>query len=424
MALLDHLGNPIAASDQSARLRYDAATPNESERDTWSMVDGLSADAAHDPGTRRRLRERARYEAANDPVCSGIVGTLVNDVIGTGPRLQVHDSAASEIEAAWKAWCRVVGLPRILRVARRSKCVDGEVFVMFVRNLGLRHAVKLDLALIETEQVADPNPSLTNNSDGIVFDDWGRPAAYKVLRSHPGSLHSFGLMDYNLVPAYAICHLFTPTRPGQTRGVPEITASLNLFHRLRRYREAVVEAAETAANISLWLKTQVSPDKVANLTAMSSLPLHPGSTVVSPAGYEPVPIKPEHPTTTYDSFVRSATAAAGRPLGMSRGTVDGDFSGFNYSSAKLSRQGYERGIEVDRNEIEESFLRPLFSAWFFESVMMGALPDIPEPDIAFGWPGFPLADPAKESSAQTTRLQANLTTLAREYARDGRDWET
>jgi len=33
-------------------------------------------------------------------------------------------------------------------------------------------------------------------------------------------------------------------------------------------------------------------------------------------------------------------------------------------------------------------------------------------------------DPAKEANAQATRLSSNTTTLAAEYARQGKDWET
>lgn len=33
-------------------------------------------------------------------------------------------------------------------------------------------------------------------------------------------------------------------------------------------------------------------------------------------------------------------------------------------------------------------------------------------------------DPAKEANAQKTRLENHTTTLAHEYARQGRDWET
>jgi len=40
------------------------------------------------------------------------------------------------------------------------------------------------------------------------------------------------------------------------------------------------------------------------------------------------------------------------------------------------------------------------------------------------WDGHEHVDPAKEASAQATRLASNTTTLAAEYARQGKDWET
>jgi len=39
------------------------------------------------------------------------------------------------------------------------------------------------------------------------------------------------------------------------------------------------------------------------------------------------------------------------------------------------------------------------------------------------WDGQEHVDPAKEASAQATRLANHTTTLAHEYARQGRDWE-
>ena len=40
------------------------------------------------------------------------------------------------------------------------------------------------------------------------------------------------------------------------------------------------------------------------------------------------------------------------------------------------------------------------------------------------WDGQEHVDPAKEANAQATRLQSNTTTLAYEFARQGRDWES
>ncbi len=85
------LGRKASAAPRtiSIRARYDAAATTDANRKHWANADGLSADAAASPEVRRILRNRARYEAANNSYAAGIVATLANDVVGTGPRLQV-----------------------------------------------------------------------------------------------------------------------------------------------------------------------------------------------------------------------------------------------------------------------------------------------------------------------------------------------
>jgi hypothetical protein len=73
----------------------------------------LSANAANNPEVRRVLRNRARYEVANNSYAKGIVLTLANDVIGTGPRLQMltaNAEANRQIERAFEQWAKAVSL--------------------------------------------------------------------------------------------------------------------------------------------------------------------------------------------------------------------------------------------------------------------------------------------------------------------------
>ena len=67
------------------RGRYDAAATTEENRRHWANADLLSADASANPRVRSILRSRARYEVANNSYARGIVSTLANDCIGTGP---------------------------------------------------------------------------------------------------------------------------------------------------------------------------------------------------------------------------------------------------------------------------------------------------------------------------------------------------
>ena len=71
------------------RAKFDSAQTTPDNRRHWANADYLSADAAASPEVRRLLRSRARYEVANNSYARGIVLTLANDVVGTGPRLQM-----------------------------------------------------------------------------------------------------------------------------------------------------------------------------------------------------------------------------------------------------------------------------------------------------------------------------------------------
>lgn len=73
-------------------------------------------------------------------------------------------------------------------------------------------------------------------SDGIVLDEYGNPVQYHVLKAHPGYTRAgAGLgLSYDRVPAEVFIHYFRVDRPGQSRGIPDITPALPLFARLRR----------------------------------------------------------------------------------------------------------------------------------------------------------------------------------------------
>jgi capsid protein len=268
--LLDARGNPLQTAvnppaRHAIRGRYDAATSSDETSRHWALVDGMSARAANSGAVRFRLRTRARYEVANNSYAKGIVSTLANDTIGTGPRLQLllnDQDANRRIERAFTDWCQAIDLPAKLRTMRQSKTVDGEAFALFTTNPRLDTPVQLDIRLIEADQVATPylNPIDPKAVDGIRYDDAGNPVEYSLLKYHPGDMYMVGGMLADPVDARLMIHWFTAERPGQCRGIPEITPALPLFAQLRRYTLAVIAAAETAADFAAVLYSEMSPD--------------------------------------------------------------------------------------------------------------------------------------------------------------------
>lgn len=414
--------------------RYDAAVTNEENRRHWAAADSLSAKAANSPEVRRILRNRARYEVANNSYARGIVLTLANDTIGTGPRLQMltpNAEANRRIEQEFFRWAKAVGLAEKLRTMRMARAQDGEAFAILTSNPRLPTPVKLDLRLVEADQVTTPdlNALDSNAVDGIVFDSSGNPVEYHVLRTHPGDTLGVVGRQYDRLPAASVLHWFRMDRPGQVRGIPDIMPALPLFAQLRRYTLAVIAAAETAATFAGILYTDAPPGGEAEpAEPFDPIELEPRALVTMPGGWKMSQLQAEQPSTTYAEFKREVLNEIARCLSMPYCIAAGNSSGYNYASGRLDHQTYYKSLRVEQSHLEVVVLDRILTAWLDEAVLIPELwPDqlgpFDEWPHQWFWDGQEHVDPAKEASAQATRLASHTTTLAYEYARQGRDWE-
>ena len=94
------------------------------------------------------------------------------------------------VEQEFFAWAEAVGLAEKLRTMRLARVADGEAFGLLTSNERIDSPVKLDVRLIEADQVASPTLELDRPRyiDGIQFDADGNPISYDVLREHPGDV--------------------------------------------------------------------------------------------------------------------------------------------------------------------------------------------------------------------------------------------
>ncbi len=418
----------------AVRAKYDAALTTDENRRHWALADGLSADAAASPVVRRTLRNRARYEVANNSYARGIVLTLANDSVGTGPRLQligISGDDAHLVERAFTAWAKAIDLAEKLRVLRMAQVEDGEAFALLTSNPALSTPVALDLRLIEADQVASPAPQTAGNAiDGIVFDAAGNPVEYHVSRSHPGALGAERAFEVDRIAAASVIHLFRPDRPGQRRGVPEITPALPLFAQLRRFTLAVLGAAETAADFAGILYTDAPAGGEADpVEPMDSIALEKRALLTMPGGWRMEQMRAEQPSTTYAEFKHEILNEIARCLNMPFNVAAGNSSGYNYASGRLDHQVYFKAIRVDQCRLAAQVLDRVFAAWLREAILIEEY--LPQrlrstaTDWAhqWFWDGHEHVDPAKEAKAQAQRLASHTTTLADEYARRGQDWE-
>ena len=461
-AILDHAGRPyrLAQRRERAAVRhldrhrirasYDAAQTTTENVRHWAAADALSADAANSSGIRAKLRQRSRYEYANNAYCRGMVETLAADVIGTGPRLQIltgDDGLDTLIEQRFATWARAVKLAKKLRALRRAKCVDGEAFALFTDRVRPGTPVTLNVRPIEADRVTSSTTTGLdpNDIDGVRIDSEGEPIRYTVLREHPGgstySMHAGS--DYDTYESGEVVHLFRQDRPEQHRGIPELSPALPLFAILRRYTLAELTAAETAADIAMALETGQPETSDYDYGPSGSTTTEPsayetfdvfdlerGLVTVLPDGTKISQIKAEHPATTYAEFKREILGEAFASIVMPYIVGSHDSSEANYASGKLDRLTYGRVVRVEQSEWEIECLLPIVVSWWREARLVWpefrAIPTAALYDwsVSWYWDEVEDIDPAKAASARKTNLDIGATTYPLEYARRGYDWET
>ena len=415
------------------RARYDAAQTTRENARHWAMADALSADAAACWDVRKKLRERARYEVANNSYAKGITLTLADYCVGTGARLQIltdDNQFNNAIEAAFLHWSHQIGLPAKLRTMRMAKSTDGEAFAVLTANPRLCGPVKLDVSLVEADRVTTPWTGTIHEQievDGIRLDRNGNPVEYTILNAHPGDVGQMS-SDFRQVPVDAVIHWFRADRPGQHRGVSEITPALPLFAQLRRYTLAVLGAAETAADFAAVLFTDAPANgEAAAVEPMDVVELEKRMATVLPDGWKLSQVKAEQPATAYAEFKREILNEIARCLNIPLNIALCNSAGYNYASGRLDHQVFFRAIRLEQSDLSAVVLDKILAAWMHEAMlttefrMLRTINHLPH---QWFFDGHEHVDPAKEANAQKTRLESHTTTLATEFARQGKDWES
>lgn len=430
-------GKPYSAQRRRQRpsrihAEYDAAKTSSENENHWANADFRSPDASSSVAVRKTIRSRARYECQeNNSFGKGIILTLANDTIGRGPRLQMRTQnreVNTFFEREFGKWLREIHAPEKLRTMRVSKVVDGESFSIPVTNMRLRTPVKLDLRLIETDQVTSPAILSMDRDvvDGVRYDTDGNPIEYTVMKQHPGSMLFFlNPTDFETVSQDKMIHLFREDRPGQRRGVSEIATALPLFAQLRRYVLAVLASAEVAADYAAVMYTDspnIDPVEIEN---DSLLPIDRRYFQVLPEGWKVEQLKAEQPTAQFKEFRNAIINEMARCVNMPFNVAAGDSSDYNYASGRLDHQTYHRSIIIEQDYISRLVLDRIFDWWFDEAVFIpDYLPNINGLDITdreWFWDGFEHVDPQKESNAQKTRIEIGTSNVPLEQAKAGID---
>ena len=385
--ILEHLRK------RSLHAQYDAAQSTSQNENHWRWADILSPNSTNSLPVRTRLRSRSRYEVANNGYLKGIVLTKSQDIVGSGPTLQVIDSRFTLeqkglIEIAYQRRAKQIKLRRKLRQLCHAKIQDGEGFAVRIDNTRLRSSVRVDQKIVECDQISHYDMSVVKPAqyleiDGIRFSSVsGEPTSYHLLNAHPGERDVWDLPsnDGRWIAAEHVIHWFRRDRPWN-RGIPETAVTLPLWALLRRYTLAVVQNAEIAADFTVLLKSlqapSVTPFPLSGSPGepsssvddwFASFPVDRGLMTVLPDGYDLSQLDPKQPVTMYDDFVCALVQEAARPLLVPRNMSLGNSGKYNMASGALDRQLYAGAIKDERHDCEDEVLDKDLGQWWFEAV--------------------------------------------------------
>lgn len=415
-AIRENFENRIAA-------KYDAAGTSQELESYWSQTDFRSANAAQSYSVRRQVRSRARYECyESNTVAKRILNAKANDVVGSkSPGLQVttKDREFNKvIEQRWKEFVDRTKLVRKLRQLYQAKLVDGEAFAERIINKTFDPSEPMtDIIVSEADVFTNPkHEEKENEADGIFHDDQGNPIKYRRLKEHPGENRLFhGNLEFDDLRAEDVIHWFRADRPGQLRGISEYVSALPLFAELRRYRIAVLTAAETAANFSAVLYSDApaygkDPDGI--LADVRKLPIFRRSMTRLPAGWKMEQLRSEQPNTGFkdlcDSLYQEIGGVTRTPLNI----VLGSSRDYNFSSGKMDYQLYYNANDEDREDLRICVLERIFHWWIEEAMMIpGYLPSFGQFtrfDLPHRWI-FQEREPIDElKAAQADQIKFNI----------------
>ncbi len=422
------------------------AAKNKTGQTPWvGGTNSADAEIAHDLPT---LRNRSRELNRDDPLASGVMDTIVRNVIGTGMRAQAitgDDTKDTNIEEVWNELKDTIspadgGLPHgeMQAMVCHAWLSDGDV---------LRKATKTASAprepvwceTIESDRLQTPMDKVTDGNirEGVERDKEGRTVAYWITKHHPGETIAPGMLrphdQFIRVEKSEAAHLFTQERPGQSRGVPIFHAILQDLRDLDLLIIAGLKRAQIAACLSVFIKSEGTLEDMFQTTAKTygyqiEEAIEPGMIFKLYPSESIETLIPNFPTPELAPFIIMLARRIGAALGVSWQVVLKDFGDSTYSSARTDLLESRMTYKVLGHAFVEKFLNWEWFLVLSDARLRGdrrlrGVTDVDLRKVSWIMNGWQWVDPLKEAKANEIAIESGIKTKREVCAERGMDWE-
>lgn len=420
---------------------YESASTAGARAKSW-RVSGAGPNAAAVQNLSL-MRFRARDAIRNDPWAKTAIARLVSNTIGSG--IQAHpqhpnDAVRKMQKQLWEDSGQEIDaddlfdIAGVQTLAARAFFSDGEVLVRRrwrspLDGLAVPMQIQLlegDLLPVEKNEIV-PDGEIVN---GVEFDADGRRVAYHLLRRHPGEYGRASMtgMQTVRVPAAEIAHVFLALRPGQVRGIPELSTVLLRLKSLDNFDDAVLFRQEVSNLFDGFItKPPAEPGMPGDPVTGSAMQydvdgfspvvsLEPGSMQELAPGESVMFAEPPGAGADYGPFMRQQLMAAAASVGMPYEVMTGDLRDVSDRVLRVILNEFRRSIEqLQWNVFIHQFCRKVWHWWVDACALSGA---IPMPDFyrlrrdyqRVRWvpQGWPYIHPVQDVTAKRMEIRSGL----------------
>lgn len=466
---LSAASGPAMASYQSAG--HDMATFD------WNPV-AASADADLLPDLQT-LTARSRDLGRNNGLMGGAMQTMRDNIVGSVLRLSAtpdyrllgwdREQArewGNGVESKFRSWSettecdasRSLNLLGMTLQALGGGMLNGDSLALplWLPRAGTRWNTRI--MTMEADRLCTPlgQEHRADIRGGIEFDTYGAPLAYHILKRHPGDAfglfgqHGAQLLEWDRVPAFTawgrqrVIHLHDKERTGQSRGRPIASAVMREFHMAGKYASNELEASLANSLVAAFLESDLDQESAGALfgedpraawgksvqQAQSIRKMKGAAIIPLPVGARVSSFTPGRPNQAFEAFMLASLRHIAAGMNLPYELLLKDFSKTSWSSARASLLEAWRYFHGRRRWLTDYWLRPIYALWFEEAVNAGEIeaPGFYQNKYAylrarfiFGGRGW--VDPVKEAQAAVIRMNAGLSTLEKECAEQGDDYE-
>ena len=417
---------PVASS------QYEGASHRRRMAGKGTTISGPNAPIERSLPT---LQARSHNAIRNNAYAASAKEKYVSNLVGTGIKPQWGDPA---IQALWDRWveeCDADGVDNfygLQALALGSQFEAGEALGRIrYRRTSDGLSVPMQLQVIESEHL-DPAFSRAFGGRvirmGIEFNGIGQRTAYHLWRYHPHEQLTAAYNERVPVPADSVIHMYRRTRPGQLRGVPELTSVIVRLYEIDEMQDATLARQKLAQLFGAFVKRKTDQDPEDDGPNFGTNVIMPGEegeglTEFTPGGIhyleddeEVTFSSPPDIQSQYTEWLRSELLAVATGAGITYEQLTGDLKGVNYSSIRAGLLEFRRRAEaLQAHLIVHQWCRRIAAKWLDVAVTSGRLQianywQQRSQLLAIDWiaPKWSWVDPLKEVTADLLEVRGGL----------------